>query len=240
MNFTDWLNTTCTLLEVPLAETPTAAAPTTDVNFNLVYPQGIAYVENRIQTDIDLIACYVTDSSGSLTPNQRNFTLPITTVNFVVVERLCLIVGGVRQPPLQPVSRAVLDSSYPAEAALGAPSFPVMWTPFNTVDVLVGPSGDIAYPVEVYGTARVTPMSFTNATNWLTDNVPDLYEAASMMWLAGYQRDYGSQSDDPKLAMSWETIYQDRMKQYDIENLRKQFRSVAFTPRQINKAAQQT
>lgn len=240
MLFSDWVQSLSVILEVPQSATPSAAAPTADVNWNQLYPRAIEYVEQRLQTDIDLLTCYVTDNSGSLTPNQRAFTLPTATVTFVVVTQLCAFVGGVRQPPMLPASRDWLDWSYPSETALGVPSVPGFWTPFDTRKVLVGPAPDIAYPIEVLGTARVTPLSFTNTSNWLTTYLPDLYEAASVVWFAGYQRDYGTQSDDPKLAMSWETIYQDRLKKYDLENLRKQFRNVGFSSRQVNPVAQQT
>jgi hypothetical protein len=79
--------------------------------------------------------------------------------------------------------------------------------------------------MEVVGTIRPTPLSASNTTTYLTNYLSDLFFAACMSAVAGYQRDYGSQSDDPKSAMSWETQYAQRLASANKEELIRKFQA---------------
>ena len=239
MNYQDWVTRVATLLEVPLGTNTASATPTTDVNFNNVIPACIDYVENRIQRELDLINTLVTDSTSSTTANKRTFTLPTDVGTFVVVQQIAVIVNGVRQAPAVPVSREFLDFAYPSETSLGTPRNPLYWTPYNGTSILIGPSTDQSYPCEILGTIRLNQMSSTNPSNFLTISLPDLYIAASMSWLAAYQRDYGASASDPQLAMSWETQYKTLRDGATVEEVRKKFSSVGRSSRMPSPLANQ-
>jgi len=46
---------------------------------------------------------------------------------------------------------------------------------------------------------------------------------------AGYMRDYGSQADDPRMAMSWEQQYAQRLASANKEEMRRKFQSGDWT-----------
>lgn len=96
---------------------------------------------------------------------------------------------------------------YASDASVtGTPKY---WTTFQDNNTL-----KIAPPPSAAGTATVeyeaypTFLSPSLQTNYISDYYPDLLLYACMVFAAGYQRDYGQASDDPKLAMSWEARYQ--------------------------------
>ena len=239
MNYTTWVSTITTLLEVQLGSNPASATPTTDQNFNAIIPACIDFVENRLQRELDLLNTIITDSSASTSANSRTFTYPVDLGTFIVVTQLSLIVSGVRQPPMTPVSREFMDFCYPAEAAPSTPSYPIYWCPANGTQALLGPAPDTIYPCEAVGTVRVAQMSSANPTNFLTIELPDLYIAASMVWLSDYQRNYGAASGDPQMALTWEQNYKTLFAGAEVENLRSKFRSVGSSARSPSPLASQ-
>ena len=50
-----------------------------------------------------------------------------------------------------------------------------------------------------------------------------------MVFASGYQKNFGSQSDDPKMAMSWEDQYQKLMASANAEELRKKWAGPGWT-----------
>jgi len=79
--------------------------------------------------------------------------------------------------------------------------------------------------MEVIGTIRPTPLSVSNTTTFLTNYLSDLFFAACMSSVSGYMRDYGTQADDPKLAMSWENQYAQRLASANREEMMRKFQS---------------
>src|ERR1700742_4698649 len=108
MDYSGFITTVSTLLEVPIAD-PTLEEPSTDTNFNNVLPWVISATQLRIQRDLDLINTVITDNTGATTANTRKFIYPTDQGTWIVVQQAALIVGGIRQPPLLPVSRETLD-----------------------------------------------------------------------------------------------------------------------------------
>lgn len=149
---------------------------------------------------------------------------------YVVCSQIRPIVASDRLQPLEPVTRDYLDFAWPSDNSVGAGVLPVQWCPNDQTSVLVGPAPDQAYAFEAVGTMRIPQLSATNYTNFLTQQFPDLYVAASMVYFSGYQRDFGSQSDDPKLAVSWEQQYQTLLKSSVVEEARKQFADMFPSP----------
>jgi hypothetical protein len=95
--------------------------------------------------------------------------------------------------------------------------------------IQVGPWPDQAYVVEVIGTFTPEPMSSTNPTTFLTIFLPDLLVAAAMVFMSGFQRDFGSQSDNPAQSQSWENQYSVLFKSAMLLELRKKFAGVGWT-----------
>lgn len=201
----------------------------TDVNFQGILPSIIDYAEQRIYRELDLPYTNTTDSSGTTTAGQRTFNLPTTLGTFIVVDYLNIITPYTATPttgtrvPLIPTSRDFIDVVYPSSAsATGTPTYFGM---VSNSQVLLAPVPDQAYPVEVIGTIRPTPLSATNTTTILTTYVPDLFMAASMVFASGYMRNFGSQADDPRMSQSWETQYQTLKASAQTELARQRFES---------------
>lgn len=229
MNWTDWLNTVTNALEIPMSPI-VPPGPSGDVNFNTVYPQAITYAELRMQRDLDLIGAQVTDQA-TLQANTRSYTLPTSKGQFIVTEQVAPIVGGVKQAPLLPVSRSYLEYVWPGAQSASASDVPSVWCPVDQATILIAPVAGSNIPLEVVGEQRFTPLSPANTSNFLTLFFPDLYIAASLVWLAGWQRDYGLASDDPQKAMSWEQTYKTLLAAAAVEEVRKKFESVGWSPR---------
>jgi hypothetical protein len=117
MIFSDWVTAVTTLLEYPIIDA-TQPAPTGTV-FDLIYPDAIAYAELRMQRDIDFLSSVVTDDTGVISANQRKITYPTDKGHFVVVSQIIPIFNGVKQTPLEPVSRAFLEYCYPDDVSPG-------------------------------------------------------------------------------------------------------------------------
>lgn len=233
MQWSDWITAIADILDLAATITaPTSQTPSTDPNFNNILPSAVSYTENRIQRDIDLLGTMVTDETANFPTNSRKLTLPTDKGHYVVVEQVYPIISGIRGTPLTPVSREFLGGSYPTDSPVGSPSVPMFFCPNDELSILVGPVADQSYGVGIVGTQRFTPLSAANPSNFLTLYWPDLYVVASMVFFAGYQRDFGQQSDDKQLAQSWENQYQMLKTPALVEEKRKLFSSTGWSCRQ--------
>lgn len=202
-----------------------SATPSSDDNFNIQLPQAIGYAENRIQRDLDLMGTVVAEAGGTLQKNEREQTLPVpnNTQPFVVVQSIALYIGGALQPPLNPASRDFMDFTWPMKQSLGATVYPKDWCRANDLQIIVGPAPAENMSYQAVGTIRLVQISATNVTNALTDYFPSLYVAAAAIYLAGYQRDFGAQSEDPQMAQSWENQYKTLLASAVVEEARKRY-----------------
>lgn len=204
--------------------------------FQTELPNIIDAAEQRCYREVDLQDARIVDASASLTPNSRTFTLPQTVGRFVVAEQINIItpvgttVANGTRVPLIPVSRDSLDQMWPSELAITTPSVPEVFALLTSQIIRVGAAPDQAYNVEVQGTARPPPISAANPTTLLSLYLPDLFFAAAMGAGAAYQKSYGQQADDPRMAMSWETTYQTAAKSAITEEFRKKMGGSAWTP----------
>lgn len=208
------------------------AIPSDDTSFTGIIPRCIEYAEQRIYRELNLISTVVRDSSASLTPGSRNFTLPTSQGTFVVVNGINAIspagsspTEGIRNP-LTPISLPTLDMIWPSSTGTGLPKYFAMVT---QTAVVVGPWPDDSYVMEVIGTQRPTALAAGNPTTFLTTYLPDLFLAASMIFMSGFMRDYGQQSDDPRMAQSWESQYGALLASANGEELRKMFMGSAWS-----------
>ena len=234
LTFQTYVEQVGSIIEAPLVNPFTASAPFQDANYNIALPGSIDYAENSIQRDLDLLTTLTTDISGTLTPSNRLFTLPTSIGTYLTLTEVALIISGVNQPSMTPVSREFLNACYPSNTPLSpTPSIPIYWAMYDQATISVGPAPDTNYGVKVVGTQRVPQLSATNSTNWLSMWLPDLYIAAAMIYWAGFQRDYGqSGADNPQTPIHWESVYQNLLKSASTEQARTKWHSVGGSSQQ--------
>lgn len=203
----------------------------TDTNFLAILPSIITYAEQRIYRELDLLSTIVRQN-GTLTANSRNFTLPTGSGRFVTTQGFNVftpVSTTTTRNQLVPTTRDYLDATWPSETASTTPSIPANFAMITDQTIIVGPPPDTAYTVEVIGTIRPAPLSATNTNTFLTDYLPDLFLAASMIFASGYQKNFGSQSDDPKMSVSWESQYVSLKESALVEQLRDKWQSVSWS-----------
>lgn len=120
-----------------------------DSNFVQILPSIIAYAENRIYRELDMLAEDVRDSSASTTAGSRNFTLPISLGTFQIVREINVITPAATAPesgtrnPLTPVSLTVLDWSWPSSTGSGVPEqFAYFSQASGQTNIVLGPWPD--------------------------------------------------------------------------------------------------
>jgi hypothetical protein len=204
-----------------------ATDPTTP-EFVQILPQAIAYVEDRVYRELDILDSVAINATTTFTPNNRNFTLPPAPYGaFLTLTGINVLYGsGPQRQQLQPVAMSYLN------AVWGSPTGATLPEYFSMVRqdlIQVGPWPDQAYVVEVIGTFQPEPMSATNPTTFLTTYVPDLLIAGGMIFLSGYMRDFGSQADNPAQAQSWSSQYDVLFRSAMLLELRKKFAGPGWT-----------
>ena len=205
-----------------------------DNNFQGPMPFIIDQAEGMIYRDLDLPAVRVTDTSVMCSSGVRSIALSTTQGTLLVVETLNLFSSagttssnGTRIP-LVPAAQSVVDAIYPSAASSNC-GLPEFFARITDTEIIFGPTPDQAYGTEVIATIRPNPLSASNSSTWLTQNLPELMVAAGMVAAAGYMRDYGSRSDDPQLAVSWKSQYDALVKSATVDSLRMKFQSQQWT-----------
>lgn len=214
-----------------------------DNNFGGIMPAIIDYAEGRLWRELDLPVVSVTDTSVICASGVRSVNLSTTQGTLLVVQTLNLFSSagttssnGTRIP-LVPASQSVIDTIYPSAASsnCGQPQY---FTRLSDTEIVFGPTPDQAYRTEVIATTRPAPLSSANSSTWLTQNVPELMIAAGMIFASGHMRDFGAQSDNPQMAQSWESQYQNLIKSMNVDAARMKFDSDAWTSQQPSPLAQ--
>lgn len=189
-----------------------------------ILPRAIEYAENRIYRELDLLNAVVR-TNGTLSSGNRDFTLPTDNGRFVTVDAINAIVSSSRTPLVQ-TSREVIDNLWPSSSAPSASSVPAYYAMVTDEAVIVGPPAGATTTLEVVGKIRPAALSEANTTTFLSSYLPDLFLSASMVFIAGWTKNFGSQSDNPAQAMSWEQTYKTQLASANAEELRKKFGSM--------------
>jgi hypothetical protein len=211
-----------------------SVASSTDPNFTTFLPGGIDYAEGRLYRDLDLLSVRVTNTSVSCSSGVRTVALSTATGTFLVLERLNMLTSAgapssvATRNPIMIVTPAYVDAVYPSAASSNT-GLPTVAARISDTTLILGPTPDQPYGTEQYGTQRPTPLSSGNSSTWLTQNVPELFMAATMVFAAGYMRDFGAQSDNPQMSQSWENQYQTLLKSAMTDEMRKKYQSVAWS-----------
>lgn len=225
--------------------TMTAIAET-DTDFLAILPACIDDAEARCYRDLDMINLDVRDSSSSTVALDRNFNLPTSVGTFQVVTGVNVITPASTAPdsgsrnPCTMVSLDVLDRIYPSTTGAGVPSMFAYISQSSLAgqnNLVFGPWPDTTYRVEVVGKIQWTPLSASNNTTFLSTNLPELLLAASMIFMSGYVRNFGAQSDDPKQAVSWLSHYQGLLSSAATWEARKRGAGASWSPKQVEPTA---
>lgn len=218
------------------------AISSSDAQFPTLMSGSIDYAEGRLYRELDLLSVRITDTSVACTSGVRTISQSTAQGYFLVIEELNIFSSAgatssfAQRNPVTFVSPDFLNAVYPSavSSCCGLPEFAAR---INDTQITFGPAPDAAYNTEIIGTIRPTPLSSGNSSTWLTQNVPECFFAATMVYAAGHMRDYGRQSDDPQFAQSWETQYNNLVKTALSDTLRMKFQSQAWSNQQPNAIA---
>jgi len=214
-----------------------------DTNYVANLPSCIDWAELAIYQDLDLLQTVDSVTGFSFVAGDRRLILSMNPVisPVVTVKGINVITPlGVSDPnlgkrnALLPVTEARLDMEWPD--ATGS-RLPKLFAPFRQNILIVGPWPDANYAAEVVGTVRPTPLSATNQQTWVSMNLPNLLLAASMVFISGYQHNFGRQADDPQQSVSWQQQYDLGIKRAIAEESQKRFRSQGWTSESISPVA---
>lgn len=207
-----------------------------DTAFQTILPQMITYAENRMYRDLDFLFTSTATTAYGLTVGSRQIAVPSGT--FVVPEQINVITPmgtaspdtGVRNP-LLPTTKEFLDQVYNNSQQRGLPKY---FCPFDDYTFLVGPYPDQNYMCEIIGTVRPNSLSASNTTTFISLYLPDLFIMASMIYVSGYQRNFGRANDDPQMAVTYESQYQTLLKGALTEENRKKFEAAAWSSQSMS------
>ena len=232
LNYSDFVTQIATL----------AVVSPTDANFLTALPMAITYSENRLYRDLDLLATVLTNSSYSFTQGLRLVTVPIA--DFVTLQQANVITPFPTTNPdsgkrnsLLPVTKEWLDMVYPDSTGSGLPQYFAM---IDQSNFIVGPWPDQAYQIELVGTFRPASLSAVNTTTVLSLYWPEMLIMASMIYISGYQRNFGRENDDPQMAVTYESQYKGLLGAATVEEARKKFQSAAWSSMEPAAAASPT
>lgn len=213
----------------------------TDANYTTALPNIIDDAEQRLYRELDLLNTVTRDATAALNTGTRTFNLPTSNGTFVVTEQINVITPvGTSNPELgtrislTPMAKECLDFLWPSATGSTVPQYFAMITQNQ---IVLGPWPDAAYQVEVVGTQRPAPLSASNGATILSTYFPDLMMAASMVYSAGYQQNFGAAVDNPQMAGSWETHLQELLKSAQTEEQRKKFNMAGWSPKQPSPSA---
>lgn len=187
------------------------------IDFSNIMPEIINYAEGRIYREMTFLGTRTQDSSLSFTGTTRSLNLQNMQTVVIVPEGLSLIypVGqipalGTRVPFLES-SLDFIDLKWPQESQTQDPTVRQngwFWAMRDNQTIVVGPTPNAAYGVEITGLFMPSPLSASNLNTYITTAYPDLMVAAGMIFVTAYMRNFGAQSDNPKMTQSWENQYQ--------------------------------
>lgn len=215
---------------VPITN-PASATPSSNTDFNNFLPRILEAGEQRIYRELDFLACRQEDFTVTLSTSTRNATLPATNI---VLQSASVITPAATNPsagtrvPLEIVSKDFIDAVWPQE--LVGKTVPKYIAQLSATQVILAPTPDQAYKLETTGIFRPNPISASNTSTYTSLVYPDLLLFACLVMAMGYQRDFGQQSDDPKIAVTWESMYQTAKQSSLDEEQRRKSQSTNWSP----------
>lgn len=209
-----------------------------DTNFLAVLPNIIDDAEQRIYRELDFLDTITVSSSVSLAADTRDVTLPSTIICVVVESINVLSTAAVpSRTPVVPASKEWLNIVYPTATSSSSTAIPQYFAMVTDQTLIVGPPAGVAHDLEITVTTRPTALSSSNTTTYLSNKLPDLFIAASMVFANGYMKNFAATADDPQAPVTWEKHYQTLKQSAMEEEFRKKFGSQGWTSKNPNPIA---
>lgn len=208
-------------------------------NFGAFLPRIIEYAEGRCYREIVPLATRTATASAQFQAGLRTLPLIGFAPQPVVVEGIAAIYPAGKTPAtgqrlqFEMASLDFIDSSWPTESVTVDPSTTEerYWCLLDNQTIIVAPTMDKAYTVEATGEFRPAALGSPGVlTTYLSLFYPDVFLAACMISVAGFQRDFGAQSADPQMAVSWEGQYQVLKASAVEEEQRRRGQGMGWTP----------
>lgn len=232
MLYSDLVTALGTVMVIPIT-TPTSATPSSNTDFNNFLPRILEAAEQRIYRELDFLACRQEDLTTTLSTATRKNTLPAT--NIVLQSANVITPAGAlptdlnaKRVGLEIVAKDFIDQIWPQESV--GKDVPKYIAQLSATQVIVAPTADQAYKLETTGIFRPNPISASNTSTYTSVTYPDLLLFACLVVACGYQRDFGQQSDDPKMAVTWESMYQTAKTSTLDEEQRRKSQSTNWSP----------
>jgi hypothetical protein len=204
--------------------------PVTDPDFLSLLPTIIDDAEQLCYRELDLVYASVT-VNGTATANSRFFTLPSSSGHLIVIDQVNTFDAASKRWPATPSSREVIDFTWPSETSPTATSVPSLFARIDDTRLLFGPSPGFGATVEIIGTIRPTALSASNTTTFLTTYLSDLFFAGCMVSATGnLLKNWSAVADDPQMAMTWKSNFNERLASAMKEELRKNYISTMSAP----------
>ena len=238
LTYNGFVTQLCTMAVVNFSTVAGVVTPV-DAAMQAIVPSTLNYSELRISRDLDLLALETSNSTYAFTAGNNH--LAISVNDFVTLQTISYV-SGTATLPLLPVSKQFLQNVYNDSSSLAAPIYYAVYggdlaTGGNTTQyVMVGPYPDQSYPVLLTGTIRMPTLnSFATtalagtSTTWISTYLPDLLIMSSMIYISGFQRNFSKASDDPSMAVSYESQYQALLAGAKGENYRARLEAAAWS-----------
>jgi hypothetical protein len=191
----------------------------------------VSYAENRIYRDLDLLLTQNT-SSYTLAASTPSVTIPAN--DYVTLQTILANDGAGKCVSFAPDNPRVYPECLWQYCSDGRAKvflcFWRVWRVRTTNYILnVAPTPAIGYTLQVTGTFRPASMSESNLTTFISLYLPEMLIMASMVYVSGYQRNFGRANDDPQMAITYESQYQALKATAVSEEYRKKFKSSAWS-----------
>jgi hypothetical protein len=225
MTYAQWVTAVAGYLPANIGNLASETPFVTGSRYNAVVDRAIEYAELRLYRDPDLDLLAVRETFGlSATQYNRSVTKPN---GLIIVENVdCVLTNG-NHVPLLRTTLPFLNMTWPIGTYFGQPQH---YTQFDDYTIYLGPAPDQAYYIEFYGTSRPYPLNYANPSTILTQNFPDLFLAATMIFFSGYQKKFGSITASAPEGFTWETYF-DKLREGAIaEEARKKFQTPGWGP----------
>ena len=239
LSYNTFLSTLCTMAVVQYT-TPAGIVVPSDPAVVAILPALFDYAELRIQRDLDLSQGQYANNSYTLTSGTN--TLSLSVNDFIVVQTVAYV-SSTKTIPMLPSSKEFIQTSYNDTSYLAPPAYFAAYggdlATAGTVsqNLIFGPTPDQSYPLVITGLQRMPSLYGFGSSNttagtsytFISTYLPDLLVTAAMIFISGYQRNFGRESDDPQMSVSWESQYQALLKGATIEEYRRKFQASAWT-----------
>lgn len=180
-------------------------------------PSALNYAELRIQRDIDFLNAR-SANTYALVQNNNLFSIPVN--DFMIVETFEVTLGS-GTTTLLPVTKEFIQNCYGSSSSPGPPQYFAMYGDTfgdganTSINILLGPSPDAAYPVNVTGVIRLPSLAkyatvglADTSYTYISEFMPDMLIMASMIYISAFQRNFSATADDSPMGQTYEKQYQ--------------------------------